>query len=713
MAEKIISPGVFQRETDQSFISPAPIQAGAAIIGPTVKGPELQPTLVTSFGDYKNKFGTGFSSGSGKYEFLTSIAVQKYFANGGRSMLVTRVVSGSFTPATSTRILGNSGSVAGLTATASIDFTGNLPPSFEGFGVYNADNEIQFVALSSSFTQTLGTSVYYAYDGDFDNLNIEFASNNLPFTITINNNEIQITSSVAGVGPNSYVIKTGSISELIFDAANTTNVGSFGGGQNAINAVNSDDNVCFTLKTISKGTLLNNASSSDPTAIDEYSDGSLKTGSMDNLRWEISGVNNEAGTFNLEIRRGDDNTTNPIVLETFLGVSLDPESDNYIEKAIGNQYVTQTDYSGQYMVVVNGDYPNISNHVYVSSVEKPTTKYLNNDGSVGVDSSGLSYSASLPYPASGSFYGANGDIIPTGRRGNYFENISNVDTQGVLEGDYNVAINILQNKDEYRFNTITTPGIYNKHHASVVARIIELAETRGDCFYITDLVPYGDSIVNVTAEAKEINSNYAGAYWPWVQTPSVELSKNVWTPVSTVMQGVYATNDAIAAPWFAPAGLTRGGLPVVKAEIKLTQGLRDELYLKKVNPISTFPNTGVVAFGQKTLQTKASALDRINVRRLLISLKNFIGDTAKNLVFEQNTTVTRNKFLNAVNPFLESVQQRQGLYAFRVIMDESNNTADAIDRNQLVGQIFLQPTKTAEFIVLDYTVQPTGATFGE
>jgi len=714
MAEKIISPGVFQRETDQSFISPAPIQAGAAIIGPTVKGPELQPTLVTSFGDYKNKFGTTFLSGSNSYEYLTSIAAQKYFANGGRSMLVTRVVSGSFTPATSTRILCNSGSVDGRTATASVDLTGNLPDAFEGFGVFDStDDSTQFIALSSSFTQTLGASVYYAYDGDFDNLNIEFASNNLPFTINVDGNVISITSSNVGTTQNNYVIRTGSLAQLVFSPGTLDDIATFGGGEDLVSAANTNDNICFTLKTIGKGILLNNTTDIDPDNIEEYSDGSLKTGSLDNLRWEISGINNDNGTFNLEIRRGDDNSNNPIVLETFLGLSLDPESDNYIEKAIGNQYVAQTNYDGQYMVTVNGDYPNISNFVYVDSVSKPTPKYLNNDGSVGVDSSNLSYSSSLPYPASGSFCNAAGSIIPTGRKGNYFENISNVDTQGVLEDDYTIAINILKNKDEYRFNTITTPGIYNKDHASVVASVIELCEMRGDCFYITDLVPYGDTITSVTNEAKEINSNYAGTYWPWVQTPSVELSRNVWTPTSTVMQGVYATNDAIAAPWFAPAGLTRGGLPVIKAEIKLTQGLRDNLYLKKVNPISTFPNTGVVAYGQKTLQTKASALDRINVRRLMISLKNFIGDTAKNLVFEQNTTVTRNKFLNAVNPFLESVQQRQGLYAFRVIMDETNNTADAIDRNQLVGQIFLQPTKTAEFIVLDYTIQPTGATFGE
>ena len=179
------------------------------------------------------------------------------------------------------------------------------------------------------------------------------------------------------------------------------------------------------------------------------------------------------------------------------------------------------------------------------------------------------------------------------------------------------------------------------------------------------------------------------------------------------MPGVYSFNDRVAHPWFAPAGLNRGGLNVSRAEVKLTSAMRDTLYDARVNPIATFPRNGVVAFGQKTLQKKASALDRINVRRLLINLKNFIGDTSKNLVFEQNTSNTRNRFLNTVNPFLESVQQRQGLFAFRVVMDESNNTPDVIDKNQLVGQVLLQPTKTAEFIILDFTILPTGATFGE
>jgi phage tail sheath protein FI len=175
---------------------------------------------------------------------------------------------------------------------------------------------------------------------------------------------------------------------------------------------------------------------------------------------------------------------------------------------------------------------------------------------------------------------------------------------------------------------------------------------------------------------------------------------------------VYASNDAIAAEWFAPAGLNRGGIVgAVSVLNRLTHSERDTLYENKVNPIASFPGQGIVAFGQKTLQDKASALDRINVRRLLITVKKFIASTSRYLVFEQNTAITRGKFLSTVNPYLDDIQRRQGLYAFRVVMDETNNTPDVIDRNILAGQIFLQPAKTAEFIVIDFNILPTGASF--
>jgi phage tail sheath protein FI len=152
---------------------------------------------------------------------------------------------------------------------------------------------------------------------------------------------------------------------------------------------------------------------------------------------------------------------------------------------------------------------------------------------------------------------------------------------------------------------------------------------------------------------------------------------------------------------------------VLQAYTNLTHSERDDLYEGRVNPIASFPGQGVVVWGQKTLQGLPSALDRINVRRLLIALKKFIASATKYLVFEQNSIATRNRFLGIVNPYLETVQSRQGLSAFKVVMDDSNNTPDIIDRNILFGQIYIQPTRTAEFIVLDFNIMPTGAAFPE
>ena len=582
MAETIISPGVFARENDISFIQPAPVEAGAAIIGPTVKGPVEEPTIVTSYNQYVRNFGETFVSASTKQEFLTSIAVKNYFQQGGGSVLVTRVVTGSFTQATSTHVS---------------------------------------------------------------------------------------SSAKASIQP-------------------------------------------FVIKTLGKGAIFNNSTSL--TNAGEHisgGGGALASGSRDNIRWEVQNVDNAKGTFSLLVRRGDDSHNNKVVLETFNNVSLDPNSSNYIESVVGTQYKSKaTDGTKTYIKTV-GDYVNKSNYIYVSTVNSPTVDYLLNDGTtVGSDGTN-SYSASLPIAESGSFYNATGENAVASA--NYFNSISNTNAQGLTSGNYTDAISILDNKDEYIFNVLSAPGLIyeNADQAGVLNSVVTLAESRGDCISVIDLDNYASTVSNITSTATSLNSSYAASYWPWVQVVSA-TGRNVWAPASVVIPGIYAFTDNSSAPWFAPAGLVRGGIVgVIQAEQKLTRGQRDLLYDGKINPIATFPGQGIAVFGQKTLQTKASALDRVNVRRLLIQLKKFLGDQARNLVFEQNTVATRNRFLSVVNPYLESVVQRQGLYAFRVVMDDTNNTADVVDRNQLVGQIFIQPAKTAEFIVLDFTVEPTGATF--
>ena len=443
----------------------------------------------------------------------------------------------------------------------------------------------------------------------------------------------------------------------------------------------------------------------------------MKSGSTDNVRWEVTNVDTTKGTFSLLVRRGDDNHKSKIILETFSNLSLDPNQDNYIEKQIGTSTTSKTSDGTNTYLTSNGEYPNRSNYIRISAVHKQTSDYLGTDGiTINSDTAGNSYTASIPIASSGAFASATGTNVTDAAT--FFKDISNstAGIQGLIGADYNDAISILDNKDEYSFNIISAPGLihaFATNGATQTDNIISLAESRGDCIAVIDLVAHGTSATStVTSEASEINSSYGATYWPWVQVGSA-TGKNVYVPASTVIPGVYAFTDGAAAPWFAPAGLVRGGIPtVLQAERKLTRSERDTLYSSNVNPIATFPGQGIAVFGQKTLQKKASALDRVNVRRLLIELKKFVGDQANSLVFDQNTITTRNKFLAAVNPFLDSVVQRQGLFAFRVVMDDTNNTADVIDRNQLIGQIFIQPSKTAEFIVLDFTLEPTGATFG-
>ena len=279
---------------------------------------------------------------------------------------------------------------------------------------------------------------------------------------------------------------------------------------------------------------------------------------------------------------------------------------------------------------------------------------------------------------------------------------------------YKRAINAVSNPDEFDINLMVTPGIIHEYHNSVSNHAISKVEARADAFYVMDGSRWGRSVANAISDIKTIDSNYAGVYYPWVKILDSVKNKPMWVPPSVVIPGVISFTDSVAHEWFAPAGLNRGGLSsVLEAKTRLTHTERDDLYEGRLNPIASFPGQGVVVFGQKTLQGKPSALDRINVRRLLIRLRKFIASSSRYLVFEQNTAATRNRFLGIVNPFLASVQSNSGLSAFKVVMDDSNNTPDVVDRNQLVGQIFIQPTRTAEFIVLDFVIQPTGAAFPE
>ena len=663
MAETLISPGVLARENDQSFITQGPITVGAAIIGPTVKGPVEVPTVVTSYSSYINRFGAVLESGSDTYTYFTSIAAYNYFLNGGESLLVARTVSGSFTSATSTAIQNSNESGVLDTASDALLTSITVNPTDCDDATYTAVD----------LTGGTGTGAQA--------------------TVVCSGNTItSITVTTAGTG---YVVgDTLTIAALDLGVASSA-------ATILLDAGDIVNNISFTLKTISEGVIMNSSSSLDAS-------GSLASGSSDNIRFAISNPSTANGTFDLLIRQGNDNTNDQIVLETWTGLSLDPMADNFITKVIGNQVESYNSVTNQ--IAVTGEYFNRSRYVTVSAVNQPTPNYFDNNGIAKP-----AFATYLPLAQGGSFTGAVGDntVGPVASPAvNFYDAINSANTQGLEGGNYTNMISLLANQDEYQYNILMTPGLYDADYTAQCTQLINNTQGRGDNLLVLDLVKYGKLVADATSQASSRNTSYAASYWPWVMIIDPDTGKNVWVPASTVMAGVFAYNDTVSEPWFAPAGINRGGLgQVIRAEQKLTQANRDTLYSAKVNPIATFPGTGTVVYGQKTLQTRASALDRVNVRRLLIQLKSYISQVGQNLVFEQNTIATRNAFLSQVNPYLESVQQRQGLYAFKVIMDDSNNTPDVIDRNQMIGQIYIQPTKTAEFIYLDFNILPTGATF--
>jgi uncharacterized protein len=678
MAETLVSPGVLARENDQSFITQQPVQVGAAIVGPTVKGPVEQPTLVTSYSDYQNRFGTTFESGSNVYSYFTSIAAFNYFNNGGNTMLVTRVVSGSagtqWTFATASVYTGDSYSTHGTLVTT-VD--GLAPGSFQN-------------VTGSVGTYTVGLT------GSLGNGGVA--------TITLNTETTIDTITVTNPG-NGW-----SIGEIITIPSASLNYGIGIAGTDTTFTLQAG-NIDFyqsavTFDAIDKGAVWNNSGSM-------LAGGALTSGSIDNVRLQVTTSNTASGTFSLVVRRGDDNATNPVVLESWTNMSLDPTQPNFVSRVIGDTTFNYN--SGENYLEVSGSYPNASRYIKVKTVNLLTPNYLDNAGNAKSQ-----YTGSIPGVGSGSIGGAfcagtGNNISSYVGGGNYYDlagtGVGAV-TQGLVGSDYTNMLNLLSNQDDYAFNVLLTPGLFNSAHASQTTTAINNTQGRGDSIYVLDPITYAASISATTTQAASRNTSYAAMYWPWLQTIDPDSGQNVWVPASTMIGGVYAYNDSVSEPWFAPAGINRGGLGnVIRPERKLTQSNRDSLYENNVNPIASFPGTGTVVYGQKTLQRQASALDRVNVRRLLISLKGYIGQVAQNLVFEQNTAATRNNFLAAVNPYLESVQQRQGLYAFKVVMDDSNNTPDVIDRNQLVGAFYLQPTRTAEFIILDFNVLPTGATF--
>ena len=820
MAETIISPGVFTRENDLSFLPQGIGAIGAAFIGPTMKGPAFVPTLIRNgFNEFIRKFGDQHP------ETYVPFAVKEYLRNAGVVTVVRVLAGGGYTYG------GASRAVAYITTNATQkEIVGVLVPSRQATS--GAEIAPSSISLSGStiVDSTDGGAALY---GDVVTLKLEGGSvtaTNISTSFDSTNSSY-VTKTLGTdannnkSGANSWAGGKPAFSYIQFDTANGLSAGS------SIQLITGSVASVFTSSFVegydhAKTPMITSGFlDAAKTTVDLFKFHTLADGDNTNSEYKVSIANlrdnpdvdgiEQYCTFTVQIRDYSDTDKTPIILEEFSNCNLDPNSPNFISRRIGDRYQEYSDAFGK--VVTKGDYPNISEFVRVevaegvsegsyspkyeprgfqpvfdtiapafeAEVEYVMPAYIsasqqliggnynlkaylgwdftNLDNSNWIKSTPRSGSATADpkinkgakfnvdnltmHPSSSATYkgSLSASVSLTGVSGPRAADLKfTVPFQGGSDGidpakirftgvnlaadnafgfdlsstsatgysGYKKALDIMSNQDEYDINMLVLPGVIKQLHASVTDAANVMAEDRGDTFYVMDLAIEESTVANAVNEANGLDSNYAAVYYPWVKVLDTSRNKPIFVPPSVIVPAAIAASDRIGAEWFAPAGLNRGVLgTVLEAKNRLTQAERDSLYEGRVNPIATFPATGVCIWGQKTTQVRPTALDRINVRRLLITLKKFIASSSKFLVFEQNTIQTRNRFLNIVNPFLESVQQRQGLFAFRVVMDETNNTPTEIDRNRLIGQIFLQPTKTAEFIVLDFNVLPTGAAF--
>lgn len=744
MAEKIVSPGVFTKENDLSFLQQGVADIGAAFIGPFKEGP-LVPTIVNSQAEFENLFGTVDDT------YYTPLAVQSYLREAGS--------------ATICRVAGIGG------------YTGQNPLLFTlTTGSVSASVGILFPTDKNTLTTGLsGSSLTTLSNGDF--IISVTGSTNFAGTSSLDSqdtNDIEATFGTSPVGAKGAYVYGFFKNHSVTIGTNTSSSVSVlddqlftFDAQEAVTpyiksqTISGDRYSLFQIETIGAGNTANTK---------------VKIG-ISNIKAAGSVNGTDYGTFTLVVRTYSDTNKKKVVLETYSNINLDPNSPNYISRVIGDRKRT---IASDGKISETGDWVNNSKYIRIKNLNEsapvqavpfghaayqlpisasagvgaliPAVSFVSSSSTVfgGIDLDGNTdnsiYIKPIPTGAgvgSNSVFGldaSNGGTLAVGDTTAQFvvafqegfdgmnpttpiytgTNIIAGNSQGLnltnslSSGSvaYGKHISALSNADEFDINMVVTPGVIRRLHTSVATSVLDMVEQRDDCFYIMDTTAAGDTISQATTQADAIDSNMTATYYPWIKTIDVNTNKLISVPPSVLLPGVFAANDRVAAEWFAPAGLNRGGLVgAVSVLNRLTQSEKDTLYEGKVNPIVQFPGQGIVVFGQKTLQDKPSALDRINVRRLLLTVRKYIASTSRYLVFEQNTAETRNRFLNIANPYLESIQQRQGLYAFRVVMDDSNNTPDVIDRNIMKGAIFLQPTRTAEFIQIDFNILPTGATF--
>jgi len=776
MATKFLSPGVFTQEIDQSFLAQGVAGIGAGIIGASEKGPAFAPVVVGNFDEFYKKLGGLDPLKEGPY------AARNYLKNNNILNYV--------------RVLGHSDGRSDVTAGYSVggitgisDATGSAAQVLAVLHHSGAADVVSVVGVAGDADRFIFTIGSFSATASFLTSSADYITkvlNTDPTRYTTDNHYLYQNFKYATPAASaswSAVAVSGTLTsfEKNFTSGSTPWIKSQPVGGNEFNL--------FKFHTLGHG-----RSTNDEVKV-----------SIQNIKPSVNTNSTLYGSFDVIVRKFDDTDLRPVVLETFIGVNLDPDDRNYIVRRIGDMYeefdtnerkfVSHGEYKirGNLIRVelnknsgapeealpwghrgykklefnvadVNGDgvshvipslsyqpnqidkNGNFNDSIYwgvcflsggvvdrmrslpaltdAQDADNTTTdtefslKHLSGSYATGklryeYNTAITSYqpiflSASLQkftLPLHGGFDGF--DL----RTENPLDVSNSADDTNLAVTSLKRAVDTLANPDFVDINLLAIPGV---HNLKVTDHARQMVNDRMDALYIMDVTGATPNEVVDQLKAREIDDNYVAAYYPDVKIDDRVNNKIVRVKPSTVVVGAIAFSDRVGQQWFAPAGMNRGGLrqfDVIDVVDRLTYQDRNVLYDNRVNPLTTFPNEGVVIWGQKTLQVASSALDRVNVRRLLIFAKKTIASAAKYLVFEPNNSATYQRFTNLVNPILEDIRQKQGLDRFQVVMDSNLNTPDVVDRNVMIGKIFLQPTKSAEYIDLQFIITAGGVQF--
>lgn len=734
------SPGVYLEEIDKSFLPPSFPTPGAVFIGLTETGPAFEPIIVDNYNDFITIFGEG------KQNSFLRFAVRNYLKHGPSSYII--------------RVLG--------TATASATVSGSTNIIYYGLGYETGGNRYLLAEIFSQLTMSLlenSTTNNFSLAVTQSNGTVEVYQN-----LSFNEGSPNFIGNVLNTNPlsnNKYYVKGiysyrhDNVNEVLNIFSSTARTfGQYDVGDNLVgftpaettyiisNPVGNQRLDLFKIYTLDHGTRANTK---------------IKV-SIANISMRSS---NDYCTFDVLVRKFDDTDENPIILESFTKVNLDPNSENFILSRIGDQYKVWNSVEKRF--IKYGNYPVKSKYIRVSLNENIADfRGLYPVGfrvyPVQVVKSGAQTYKAMPLPTM-----SENDVTSTQKYFgvNFKKRISDalspsishsVDTNSVysLEGvSYFSTVNItnplytkwrkftlplhrgfdgLDPSSPVNYSSLPQalvngfkdavyiagspeivdakdlfiPGVSDPN---VLGTLVDVLEERQDIFAVIDTSGPETSISQQINNVEPYDTSFAATYYPWVKVYDPITNDYFVMPPSVAAAEVIAFNDKVAFPWYAPAGFSRGSISSIITPIKLLYSDdRDFLLQNNINPIAKFPGyADPVIWGQKTLQKRQSALDSINVRRLVVHIKKFINEVARKLIFEMSNPDTWNLFKSELDPFLNRILNNRGIKEYKVIMDETINTPDVIDRNIVKGIVAIVPQMAAEIIMISFTVDRTSS----